>query len=183
MRQTILLLYFLLSLPLVLWGSDQKDDPCAPVKNGKVCYSDDVEVENMSQSRLFDVISQWAVKTYGTDVFYSNVSSNKSRGTILVSSKVELLLNEKEKTFLKYRMRIHCYAQRYTIEITDIVYQYDPHDDKRFKTYPAENVILNEGRGNVVDIIRDPLLFCKATHFFAEGLIRDIYDQVKKSKR
>lgn len=167
---------------LTVWlaANSQSAITCSPVKNGKICYSDEVTVKSLSQNQLFEIINKWAVKNYGSDVFFSNVSSNKSRSTILISSKVELLLGGKESTFLKFRMRIHCHSGSYHIDLTDIVYQYDPLNEKRFKTYPAENVILNEGKGNTVDIIKNPLLFCEATHDYAEKLMGEVYDAVRK---
>jgi len=161
-------------------GYSQAETTCAPVRNGKICYSDDVAVANMSKERLYNAINKWAVQTYGTDVFFSNVSSNKSRGSILVSSKMELLLNDKDKTFIKFRMRINCLENRYTVEVTDVVYQYDPFNERSYKTYPAENVILNEGKNNSVEIIKDPRLFCEATHDFAEKLMSEVFDATKK---
>lgn len=174
-----ILLYCLL-LPAWLAVNGQSSNTCSPVKNGKICYSDEVEVKTHSKTQLFDTINKWAVDAFGTDIFFSNVSSNKNRGTILVSSKVELLLNETEKTYIKFRLRISCYDKRYTAEMTDIVYQYDPYNDKRIKTYPAENVILNEGRGNSIAIIQNPRLFCEATHDYAEKLLGEIFDATKK---
>lgn len=174
--------FLLLCIFLPMWflGYSQAEETCAPVKNGKICYSDDVTVGNMSKERLYDAINKWAVKAYGTDVFFSNVSSNKARASILISSKMELLLNEEDKTFIKFRMRINCLENRYTVEVTDIVYQYDPLNGRSYKTYPAENVILNEGKNNSVEIIKDPRLFCDATHDFAQKLMAKVFDIVKK---
>lgn len=174
MKRFFLLICFFLPLTIVVSGNEFMETSCAPVKNGKVCYSSDISFTKISQDRLFETINQWAVKNYGTDVFYSNVSSNKGRGSILVSSKIELLLDEKDKTFLKFKMRIQCYENRYTVDITDIVYQYDPDNNKRLKSYPAENVIINEGEGNKVPAVTNPLLFCQATAFFADGLLAEI---------
>lgn len=42
-----------------------------PHENGKVCYSDDVEIENTSKLEIFNAINAWAKKSYGKDVFLS----------------------------------------------------------------------------------------------------------------
>ena len=117
------------------------------MKNGKVCYSDDVEIENTSKLEIFNAINAWAKKSYGKDVFLSNVNSNKeNQWTIFVSSKVELLLNDTDKTIIKYKMRITCFDNRYTIEASDIVYQYDPLNDKKStKTYKKEDADRHNG--------------------------------------
>lgn len=163
-----------------LFGSHPADPTCAPVRNGKICYYADEARENQSKNQLFETINQWAVKKYGSDVFYSNVSSNKTKGSVLVSSKIELLLDDTDKTLVKFRMRIQCYNNRYTAEITDITYQYNPDDDKRIRTYPAEDVIIREGKENKVAIIKDPLLFCNATRFLAAGILQEINDITQK---
>lgn len=173
---------FLLLLSFCFTGFSQEETTCAPVKDGKICYSDQVRFKNMSKERLYDAVNKWAAKTYGTDIFFSNVSSNRNRGTVLISSKMELLLNETEKTYIKFRIRINCSENLYTVDITDIVYQYDPYNERRFKTYPAENVILKEGKGNTVEVIKNPLLFCEATHDFAEMQMSDLFEAVTNKK-
>ena len=47
--------------------------------------------------------------------------------------------------------------------------------EKKYKTYPAENVIANNGKSNTIALIKDPLLFCNATFFFAENLFADVF--------
>lgn len=170
---------FFCLLLLPLWAAAQghkgKVEECAPMKEGKVCYSDEVEVEDKNQTELFEAISKWAKKSYGKDYFLSNVVANKSKGTVSINSKVELLLNDTDKTIVKYKMRIYCFDERYTVEVSNIVYQYDPENNKKYKTYPAENVIANHGKSNTVALIKDPLLFCNATFFFVENLFADVY--------
>ena len=51
-------------------------------------------------------------------------------------------------------MRITCFDNRYTIEASDIVYQYDPLNDKKYKTYKAEDVIANNGDSNTIALIK-----------------------------
>ena len=152
------------------------------IANNGVCYSDDVEIENTSKLEIFNAINAWAKKSYGKDVFLSNVNSNKNKGTIFVSSKVELLLNDTDKTIIKYKMRITCFDNRYTIEASDIVYQYDPLNDKKYKTYKAEDVIANNGDSNTIALIKDPKLFCNATFFFVENLFADVFDAAQNAE-
>lgn len=174
-KQCIFFCLLLLPLWTAAQGHKGKVEECAPMKEGKVCYSDEVEVEDKKQTELFDAISKWAKKSYGKDYFLSNVVANKSKGTVSINSKVELLLNDTDKTIVKYKMRIYCFDERYTVEVSNIVYQYDPENNKKYKTYPAENVIANHGKSNTVALIKDPLLFCNATFFFVENLFADVY--------
>ena len=116
MKKILLLIYMMFPVLVMAQGHKGEVDECAPMKNGKVCYSDDVEIENTSKLEIFNAINAWAKKSYGKDVFLSNVNSNKNKGTIFVSSKVELLLNDTDKTIIKYKMRITCFDNRYTIE-------------------------------------------------------------------
>lgn len=174
-KQLILFCLCLLPLWAAAQGHTGKVEDCAPMKEGKVCYTDEVEVEDKSRTELFEAISRWAKKSYGKDYFLSNVVTNKSKGTVSVNSKVELLLNETDKTLVKYKMRITCADGGYTVEVSHIVYQYDPENTKKYKTYPAENVIAKNGKSNTVALIKDPLLFCNATFFFVENLFADVY--------
>lgn len=163
-------------------GNKGKVSECAPMKNGRVYYRDTVHVKEMNRNQIFNVIEQWAKKNYAKDIFLSNINSDKAEGTIDVSSKVEMLLNDTDKTVIKYKMKIRCHDNSYSAVVSHIVYQYDPLDDKKYKTYPAENVIANNGKSNTVALIKDPQLFCNATYFFVEGLFADIMDAVNKAE-
>lgn len=179
------LLIFIISIfPVLAMAQGHKGtvDDCAPMKEGKVCYSDDVEIEDTSKGEIFNAITVWAKKHFGKDVFLSNVSSNKSKGTIFISSKVELLLNDTDKTNVKYKMRITCLDNQYTVQVSDIVYQYDPENKKNFKTYAAEDVIANNGKSNTITLIKDPNLFCNATFFFVENLFGDVFNAAQAAE-
>lgn len=174
-KKTILLLLLICPVLAMAQGHKGSVESCAPMKEGKVCYSDEVDVEGVKKGELFKAIDKWAKKNYGKDIFLSSVNSSKSKGTIFINSKVELLLNDTDKTIVKYKMRIYCHDEKYNVELTDISYQYDPNNEKKYKTYPAENVIANNGKSNTIALIKDPLLFCNATFFFAENLFADVF--------
>lgn len=161
-------------------GNKGKVDDCAPVKDGKICYTDDIVMQGASQEALYKAISNWAKEEYGKDIFISNLSCNNSKKTIFVSSKIELLLNETEKTQLKYKMYISCYDNNYKVEIKNLTYLYDPDNGTRLRVYPAESVIMNNGKGNTVPSIKNPELFCNATFFFLEGLLDEVYLAAKE---
>ena len=180
MKNLVILLLLVCQMPVMAQGHKGNVESCAPMKKGKVCYSDRVSVEGMSKNELFDVIDKWARKNYGRDVFLSNVASNKTKGSVLIGSKVELLLNETDKTIVKYKMKIYCSDEQYEIEMTDISYQYDPNNEKKYRNYPAESVIANNGKDNTVEQIKDPKLFCNATFFFAENLFGEVFDAVNE---
>ena len=94
MKKLFFLLLIMLPALATAQGHKGEVDECAPMRNGKVCYRDTVHVKDMSQDQIFEVINQWAKKSYAKDIFLSNVNSKKSKGTINVSSKVEMLLND-----------------------------------------------------------------------------------------
>ena len=179
MRKVLLFICMLFPVLCMAQGHKGSVSDCAPMKDGKVVYSDKVDMQGMSKDDLFNAINKWAKKSYGKDVFLSNVSSNKGKGSISVSSKVELLLNDNDKTVLKYRMHINCEEEQYKIAISNIVYQYDPKNEKKYKTYVAEDVIANNGKSNKIAIIKDPSLFCNATFFFVENLFGEVFDAAK----
>lgn len=180
MKKLVVLILLLCPVLAMAQGHKGNVESCAPMKDGKVCYSDKVDVGGKTKGELFDTIDKWARKSYGKDVFLSNVASNKSKGTVFISSKVELLLSETDKTVVKYKMKIYCADGGYTIEMTDISYLYNPLNEKKYKNYPAESVIAGGGKGNTVELIKDPKLFCNATFFFAEGLFGDVFDAVNE---
>lgn len=184
MKNRIPTLFLLLCISITAFAQGHKGDvsSCAPMKAGKVCYQDTVHVNDMNQLQLFDIINKWAQTNYGKDVFLSNVNANKAKGTIGISSKVELILNETDKTIIKYRMNITCHDNSYAAEVSNITYQYDPKNEKKYKNYSAESIIANNGASNTVSIIKDPKLFCNATFFFVENLFSDIMDAVNDAE-
>lgn len=179
MKKFVLL--FLLFIPICSFSQGHRGtvESCAPIKNGKVCYTDEEVISNMSKEQIYEAIRKWANAEYGKDVFVSNVSANKARGTILISSRYELWLTQEKSTQIKFKMRIACSDNGYTVELDDVVYLYDPSGDKRLKTYPAEDVILDQGKGNKVAAITDPELFCNTTFFFVENLFADVFSATK----
>lgn len=181
--RNLLCLFLLIPFLMQAQGHKGTVESCAPMKNGKVCYSDEVDMTNVSKTELYNAINKWAVKEYGRDVFLSNVSSNKGNGTILVSSKIEMLLNDTDTTQIKFKMRIACFENKYTVNISDISYQYDPQNNKRYKTYAAEDVIANDGASNKIALIKDPALFCNATFFFTQNLMADVFDAAKEAEK
>ncbi len=180
MKRIIIGLFLL--LPFVVAAQGHKGDvaECAPMKNGKVCYRDTVRVKDLKQLEVFNLVEAWAKKNYGKDVFMSNVNSYKTKGIVSLTSKVELLLNDTDKTIIKYKMQIFCHDNSYTAEVFKITYQYDPNNEKKYKNYPAESIIANNGKSNTVAIVKDPKLFCNATFFFVEDLFDDLLDAVNK---
>lgn len=173
------LLFALFPIACFAQGNKGKAEECAPMKDGKVCYTDDIVMKGATAGALYDAINTWATAEYGKDVFVSNVSSNKGRKTILVSSRIELLLNETDKTILKFKMYISCFDGNYKVEVKNLSFQYDPDKADRLRTYPAESVIADNGKGNKIPSIKDPELFCNATFFFIEGLLDDVYVAAK----
>lgn len=177
-------IYILLIYPLFALAQEDKGGikDCSPMKNGKICYQDTVHVKDMNQEQIYDVLHKWAKKNYGKDYFISNLNANKSNGTINIFSKIELLLNEVDKTTVKYKIHIRCHDNSYAVEVSDIVYLYDPEDKKQFETYPAEKVIANNGQGNTISLIKDPLLFCNATCFYVDKLFTDIINTINNAE-
>lgn len=179
------ILFLLISMfPVLLHAQGHKGEApdCAPMKNGKVCYTDREEMEGMTRHSIFTAVDKWAKKNYGKDVFLSSVASSKSKGTVSVNSKVELLLNDTDKTLVKYKMKITCEEGAYSVEVSHITYQYDPKQEKKFKTYPAEDVIANNGKSNTITLIKDPQLFCNATFFFVENLFGEVFAAVDDAR-
>ena len=54
MKKILLLIYMMFPVLVMAQGHKGEVDECAPMKNGKVCYSDDVEIENTSKLEIFN---------------------------------------------------------------------------------------------------------------------------------
>ncbi len=176
MKKYLFLLFLI--YPLIATAQEEpvtSGRDCAPIINGKVCYIKEVDMKGSTQKMLFNAINEWAKQTYGKDVFSSNVSSNISKGTILTSSKVEMVLTKSEKTFVRYKMFITCDDYKYTVEIKDIRYQYDPTNEKRFKNYTAEELFSDKVKENVISTVKNLDLFCTVTQSLVESLLDDVY--------
>lgn len=180
MIKNVITVCLLVLLPSLAFAQGNKGtiENCAPIVKGKVCYTEQVEMENKTQLELFNNINRWAKEEYGKDVFLSNLSANKKQGTILISSKVELLLDSKAKANIKFRMDIACSDNGYTVKVSNIRYQYDPGVNKT-KLFPAEDIMIDNGKGNKVELVKEPVLLCNATYFFVEGLFGDVFDAAK----
>lgn len=178
MKKLLLILGLVCFLLSGAQGQKSSVNQCSPMKDGKICYVDAVDMDGMSCDKIFKGISKWANKNYGKDIFLSNVVANKKKHTIMVQSKVELLLNETDKTLVSYRLDIECKEGMYRCKMTNITYQYDPCNTKKYKNYPAEDVIANGGKSNKVSIIKNPKLFCEATFFYAENLFGDVFNSL-----
>ena len=175
MKRIFLLLTALFTLCNIAQGELSISDAVA--KQKKITYTCTETVADKSKAEIYSRINRWAKKNYGKDVFVSTVSSNKRNGTIFIGSKIELLLSETDSTILKYKMNISCSQNKYTIKVSDLSYQYDPQNNKRFKIYPAEDVISQQGKNNKVAIIKDPELFYKATY----GYMETLFEQIKQA--
>lgn len=57
MKKILLLIYMMFPVLVMAQGHKGEVDECAPMKNGKVCYSDDVEIENTSKLEIFNAIT------------------------------------------------------------------------------------------------------------------------------
>ncbi|MCD8176432.1 MAG: DUF4468 domain-containing protein [Tannerellaceae bacterium] len=177
-RQFALLLSLL--IPSFLFAGNE-GNTCSPVKEGKICYTDEVKLNGSDRAEVFQAFHQWAKKEYGKDVFLSNVSENRSKGTLLISTKIELLLTDEVKTQVKYKLYITCDHNKYTIEARNIKYIYEPELVKRYRTFAAEDVIMDGGKANQSPLIADPQLFCEGTHFYFTNLFAEIYRIISES--
>ena len=71
---------------------------------------------------------------------------------------------------------------RYTATLTDIYYQYDPNNKKKYENIPAEDVIAHGGKHNKVALIENPELFCNATYFYAESLFGEVFNSLDEGE-
>lgn len=175
MKQIFILLTALFALCHMAQGESNIGNAVA--KQKKITYTCSELVDGKSKAEIYSQINRWAKKNYGKDIFVSTVLSNRSEGTIFIGSKIELLLTENDSTILKYKMNISCTNEKYTIKVSNLSYQYDPLNERKFKSYPAEDVISQQGKNNKVAIIKDPKLFYDATY----GYMETLFDEIKQT--
>ena len=60
-------------------------------------------------------------------------------------------------------MKRECQDKSEEEEGSKMNYQYEPKNEKKYKTYTAESVIANNGESNTVALNKDKKLFCNET--------------------
>ena len=73
MKRFFLLLFSILPMIVAAQGHKGTVESCAPTREGKVLYSDKVEVKDSDRQEIFQAIHAWAKENYGKDVFISSV--------------------------------------------------------------------------------------------------------------
>lgn len=61
-KNILFLLILMCPLLAIAQGHKGSVESCAPMKEGKVCYSDEVDAEGMKKGELFNAIDKWARK-------------------------------------------------------------------------------------------------------------------------
>ena len=177
MKKFLLIMCLMFPVLAMAQGHKGEIDDCVSMKDGVVYYADEEDIDGATKFEIFKAVNSWAKKIYKTPV---NVRSSKGKGTISINSKAELKINDTEKANIKYKLRITCTDGHYTIEATDIEYQYAADKNGKPKTYKAEDVIANNGKSNTIAEIKDPKAFCNATFFFVESLFADVYSAAEE---
>ena len=65
MKKILLLIYMMFPVLVMAQGHKGRGRRMRPHEKRKVCYSDDVEIENTSKLEIFNAINAWAKKSYG----------------------------------------------------------------------------------------------------------------------
>jgi len=174
------LFLFLIVFPSGLFAQIVASD-CSPVRDGKICYTDSVTLSGHNRTDIFRAVRRWAKTEYGKDVFLSNVSVNRDKATVFISTKIELLLTREISTEVKFKLYIGCEHCYYTIQAKDIKYVFEPTLVKKHKVFPAEDVIMGRGKACKVDVIPDPVLFCEGTADYFRNLFAALHQAVNDS--
>ena len=176
------LLLIIMLLPVYTIAQTNRGNDCSPVIGGKICYTDEVDMKGVSCEIIYDNINAWAAERFGRDIFLSNVTTDKERNSFFIHSKMELMLNEVQKTMIKFDLNIACFNEKYTTSLTNIAYEYDPTNGTNYKIFPAEHVIGKQGKANTLDFVKDPELFCNATLFFAQNIFDELLNGAQENQ-
>ena len=149
MKKIILL--FLLCLPLI--GYAQSDDKylegAITLKDGKVCFSTEMNVPNMTKEQIYETLINWANKRFQpTEKMNARVLfQDPNEGSIAIGGEEYIVFTSSalslDRTRIYYQMKLFCETRKCSIDMTRIRYWYDESRDGGEK-YEAEEWITDK---------------------------------------
>ncbi len=143
------LLFLVLIIPVLV--SAQTDEKylagAVPEVNGKVVFSREVNVPNLSKDQIFDTMLSWAKVRFATEnsrVVYSD----KTKGEIAAVGEDFLVFSSSalslDRTLLIYRMVIECENNKCKLAVLGIRYEYNVSYQRDPEKYVAEEWITDK---------------------------------------
>ncbi len=118
-----------------------------PEVNGKVVFSDTLELQGMSASQIYEVALMWAEANYNTKE--SRVAYvSKEQTTISCRGKSELVFSSSalslDRSFMNYQLNLFCINNACRIEMKSINYEYNVANKREPEKYLAEKWITDK---------------------------------------
>ena len=181
MKKIILL--FLLCLPL--FGYAQSDDKylegAITLKDGKVCFSTEMNVPAMTKEQVYETLLNWANKRFQpTEKMNARVLfQDPNEGSIAVGGEEYMVFNSSalslDRTRIYYQLRLFCEAGKCSIDMTRIRYWYDEARNGG-ERYEAEEWITDKWALNKTKTKLTPITgkFRRKTIDLKDELFKDI---------
>lgn len=115
--------------------------------NNKIAFVKEVTVDEEAPKKNYNILKEWAKKSYGKDPFISSVRYDDKKNEILANSRIELILPEnrfgvREKMVMRYRINGFLINDKCVLEITDLSFLYENSKDKKLpRVIRAEDFI------------------------------------------
>lgn len=155
--------------------ANAQDDPkylqgAVPVVDGKVVFSEELDLPLLSKDQVFDALLKWANEQF-SDEDNRVVFTNKESGQIAVMGKRYLVFSNTalslDRSMMSYRVLIECSDKKAVLKIHGIRYEYGAANKKEPDRYTAEEWITDEHALRKNKLIRGNGKFRKKTIDFA----------------
>lgn len=158
------LLLLLLLLPLSLFSQEVDSKYLAgavPEVDGKVVFSQTLNIPNMSQDKIFDSMLEWANKYFQPNgqTNCKVLNANKEKGEIACFGAEYLILNPESillnKALINYHLILTCTEGQCKIQISHITYYHqvsssDQPEKHTAETWISDEYALNKNKDNLL---------------------------------
>ncbi len=118
-----------------------------PEVNGKVIFSDTLELQGMTAAQIYELTLMWAEANYNTEE--SRVAYvSKEQAVVSCRGKSELVFSSSalslDRSFMNYQLNLFCMDNACRIEMRSINYEYNVANKREPEKYTAEKWITDK---------------------------------------
>ncbi|HUI32896.1 MAG: DUF4468 domain-containing protein [Dysgonamonadaceae bacterium] len=156
-----------------------------PEVNGKVVFQQFIHThQGLSEDQNYAILYKWGKDNYAGNPLLSGIRFNEKDKSLIVSSKVELLLPEnskgvREKMIMNYRFDANITSAGCILVVRNITYQNVEERGKSFfpKSFSAEEMITDNAVNSNSDNKELKVNLRKGTLYF----LNELYNDLKES--
>lgn len=147
MKKLVWLLFF---IPFMLAAETDERylAGAVPVENGKVVFSKEFKIPGYSETRIYDIMLEWAQANFNTNdkrIVYASAETGEIAAAVLKEymefSRTALSL---DRTLVTYRLTIECGEGLCRVELGGIRYEYEVSYQRQPEKYLAEEWITDK---------------------------------------